>query len=433
MRKQLTFIDLFAGAGGLSEGFIREGFSPVAHIEKDKSPALTLRTRLAYHHLKKEGKIDIYYEYLQGKISRETLYSYVPSELFQTVINQEISTESINSIFRAVDGFSKSVDVIIGGPPCQAYSVAGRSCITGKGRNIEEDCRLYMYVFYAMFLERYSPELFVFENVEGLLHKTNEKYFENMVSLFEKAGYSVKYRVLDSSDYGVPQRRKRVFIVGTRKGIDFEFPEKTVQKPATVKDAFHGLPHPGEGICSYTAPASGYLKKTGIRTDEPFTTQHITRKINERDMEIYRIAIRKLLEEGERLSYSQLPDHLKTHRNQKSFQDRFKVLRPDLPSHTVMAHLSKDGHYYIYPDAENPRSITVREAARLQTFPDSYHFEGGMTSAFQQIGNAVPVLLASEIARAVKKYIKMEKKNETADRRTLQAHKGPLYRASGSP
>ena len=137
-------------------------------------------------------------------------------------------------------------------------------------------------------------------------------------------------------------------------------------------------------------------------------TWHQARPHTEQDLEIYRIAVRRWNEGRQRLKYSTLPPHLKTHRNRVSFTDRFKVVAGDLPfAHTVVAHICKDGHYYIHPDVEQNRSITPREAARLQTFPDDYYFEGvngrpSRTHAFRQIGNAVPVLLSRGIAAKLK-------------------------------
>ena len=137
-------------------------------------------------------------------------------------------------------------------------------------------------------------------------------------------------------------------------------------------------------------------------------TQHVARPHTSQDKEIYKIAVRKWDSKKERLDYNDLPDHLKTHNNRHSFFDRFKVVAKDLSySQTVVAHISKDGHYYIHPDIYQNRSITVREAARLQSFPDDYYFEGvkecaNRTAAFKQIGNAVPPLMAWEIAKLIK-------------------------------
>jgi DNA (cytosine-5)-methyltransferase 1 len=158
-------------------------------------------------------------------------------------------------------------------------------------------------------------------------------------------------------------------------------------------------------IAKYTKPVNLYLKETEIRNGIDFTTQHITRKHNERDLTIYSIAIDKWLNDSERLKYNSIPKELRTHNNISAFLDRYKVVDPCGHSHTVVAHIAKDGHYYIYPDIKQVRSISVREAARIQSFPDDYFFEGGRTAAFKQIGNAVPPLMAEKIATCIKKLL----------------------------
>ena len=136
-----------------------------------------------------------------------------------------------------------------------------------------------------------------------------------------------------------------------------------------------------------------------------FVTQHVARPHNDRHLEIYKIAIDKWLNNRERLKYGDLPERLKTHKNQNSFVDRFKVVDIHNYSHTILAHIAKDGHYDIYPSAEQVLSLSVREAARIQSFPDDYFFEGGRSAAFKQIGNAVPPLMALRIAEEIKRSL----------------------------
>jgi len=155
-------------------------------------------------------------------------------------------------------------------------------------------------------------------------------------------------------------------------------------------------------VADYTKSINEYLKKTEIRNGIDYTTQHITRNHNDRDLEIYSLAIDKWLNDRQRLKYNDIPKRLQTHKNTEAFLDRYKVIDPTGYSHTVVAHIAKDGHYYIYPDLKQVRSISVREAARIQSFPDDYFFEGGRTAAFKQIGNAVPPLMAEKIAAALK-------------------------------
>jgi DNA (cytosine-5)-methyltransferase 1 len=164
-------------------------------------------------------------------------------------------------------------------------------------------------------------------------------------------------------------------------------------------------PGTGELFCKYTEPANEYLKKTKIRTNSKYVTQHIARPLNQNDKEIYKIATNKMIFEKKRLNYTDLPKRLKKHKNDSIFTNRFQVVSPFSLSHTVVAHISCDGNYYIYPDLKQTRSISIREAARIQSFPDNYYFEGGQTAAFKQIGNAVPPLMAAGIAVEIKKRL----------------------------
>lgn len=404
MNKTLTYIDLFAGAGGLSEGFIRAGFEPIAHVEMDANACDTLKTRLVYYHLTKENKEDVYRRYLLKEISNEVLYNYVPAKIFDTVINAEINNKSIISIFERIDKLigKKQVDVIIGGPPCQAYSLVGRSRDPDR---MAFDKRNFLFQYYAEFLKRYKPQFFVFENVTGLL--TASDYLNRMLYLFQSQdiGYTVQHKVLNSSDFGVLQNRKRVIIIGKLGANSFVYPEfEKKQQNWTIKPhLFNDLPvlRPGDkpDFIDYTQAANDYLSESAIRNGLPFVTQHIARPHNFRDLQIYRLTIEDWLNNDKRLHYNELPEELKTHKNEKSFLDRFKIVNPDGHSHTLVAHIAKDGHYYIYPDLNQVRSISVREAARIQSFPDDYYFEGGRTAAFKQIGNAVTPLMAHAIAK----------------------------------
>lgn len=416
MQKKLCFLDLFAGAGGLSEGFIQAGFTPIAHVESDKAACFTLKTRMAYHWLRSVGQEEIYIDYLNNKIDRNKLYSNVPTEVEQSVINKEIAQESIADIFKTIDLRlqGRKLDLIVGGPPCQAYSLVGRSRSTNR---MIGDKRNYLYIFYAEFLKHYNPDYFVFENVTGLLsakdHDGNS-HFNSMRKLFFDSGYETEYRVLSANEYGVPQTRKRIILVGRKGNSTGFYPEPKKWNPGvTVEEVFRNLPaiKAGGGQVSpcQTKPYLGsWLHEACVLNTTMPVTWHQARPNTEQDLEIYRIVVELWNLKRKRLEYDDLPERLKTHQNRKAFVDRFKVVAGDLSaSHTVVAHLSKDGHYYIHPDIEQNRSITPREAARLQTFPDDYYFESikpspGRTAAFRQIGNAVPVLLARRIAERLK-------------------------------
>lgn len=418
MATNLTFLDVFAGGGGLSEGFIRAGFSPVAHVEIDKAACFTLRTRAVYHWLKSQDKLHYYFKYLHGVVPRAELYEVAPKVEIASVINEEICGKTLPGIFGKIDKLldGRSLDLIIGGPPCQAYSLVGRSRDKNKMRG---DKRNYLFRYYGEFLKRYQPRYFVFENVAGLLSAKSENgnlYFDEMRDLFREAAYETEFKTLSASDYGVLQDRKRIILVGKKGKRAGFYPELTPWRPegVLVNEIFSDLPalKAGEGTllpCNVLDYQGSYLYDSGIKNknaNEPVTF-HSARTHNERDLEIYRIAVQKWNEKQDRLDYNDLPDRLKTHNNRTSFLDRFKVIAGDKPfSHTIVAHISQDGHFSIHPDIEQNRSITPREAARLQTFPDDYFFESatkipGRTPAYRQIGNAVPVLLAQKIAEGL--------------------------------
>lgn len=407
---KLNYIDLFSGAGGLSEGFINAGFNPIAHVEIDSHACKTLETRLIYHKLKEQGKLDIYYDYLLGKIERtDFVKDYGDEKLSNSVLNIGIGEENNALIFEKIDALigKKEVDLVVGGPPCQAYSLVGRS----RDKNgMKDDPRNHLYKEYGKFLNRYKPKVFVFENVMGLLSANGGQYYEDMKNHFEKIGYELDDKLHNSADFGVLQTRKRVILIGWRKDIKFSYPVFEKQERLwKVSDLLQDLKplKPGEqiNVTKYYRESSPYLDQFKLRNGVDFVTQHVTRPHNDRDLEIYKIAIKKWLQKGERLRYPDLPKRLKTHKNEKSFVDRFKVVDPYGYSHTMVAHISKDGHHYIYPDAEQVRSLSVREAARIQSFPDDYFFEGGRGAAFRQIGNAVPPLMAFEIAKQIKQRL----------------------------
>lgn len=406
----MNFIDLFSGAGGLSEGFIKAGFNPIAHVEIDSNACKTLETRLIFHKLKEENKLDFYYDYLQGKITREDfVLEHSNKEISDSVINTAIGGNNNETIFNIIDTLAKNkeVDLIVGGPPCQAYSLIGRARDKDGMKN---DSRNHLYKEYAKFLKEYNPKIFVFENVLGLITANEGKFFKNMKAYFKRIGYELDYSIEISSDYGVLQKRKRIILIGWRKDVDFKFPQfNKINNNWKLTDLLTDLKKlkPGEqnNITKYRTATTDYLSKFELRNGVDFVTQHIARPHNDRDLEIYKIAIKKF-EKGERLKYPDLPERLKTHKNQKSFVDRYKVVDSEGLSHTMVAHISKDGHHYIYPDKKQVRSLSVREAARIQSFPDDFFFEGGRTAAFKQIGNAVPPLMASEIAFSIKDKLK---------------------------
>ena len=424
----LNFIDLFAGAGGLSEGFIRAGYTPLAHIEMNKYACDTLKTRAAFHWLKSNNQLQIYKKYLHEKQEKEDgskLWEQVPREITNSVIHDVIGEDTIEKIFAQVDELKgeEQIDIIIGGPPCQAYSIAGRARM---GKAVENDPRNELYKYYVKFLVRYQPKMFVFENVLGIRTAKKGEPLKDLTQLIEQAGYKMELKVQIASEHGVLQNRQRVIIMGWKvedgngNPTSFHYPElkKKENKYEILKDLFVDLPElkSGEGeLCKpipYTKPLSEmkYLKKSKIRNNAfDFTTQHIARPNNENDREIYRMAVEMWLNDRKRIDYSRIPSRLQHHKNKETFLNRFNVVDPYGCCHTVVAHIAMDGHYYIYPTfnptIKNVRSITIREAARIQSFPDDFYFEGNRSAAFKQIGNAVPVVLAHKIAEELKEQL----------------------------
>ena len=324
----LNFIDLFAGAGGLSEGFIRAGYTPLAHIEKDKFACDTIKTRAAFHFLIDINQLDIHEEYLYQKQEKEDgskLWAQVPKRVTDTVIQCEIGEKTIAGIFKRVNALigEKKADIIVGGPPCQAYSVIGRARMKEKALY---DPRNDLYKYYVEFLKKYQPKMFVFENVMGIRSAKNGEPLKDLTRLVEKAGYKMELKVQTASEHGVLQNRQRVIIIGWKekdengKPTGFCYPdlEREETPYEVLNDLFSDLPQRKAGEGELCSPVK-YVKHDGY-------------------------------------------------------------------SHTVITHIAMDRHYYIYPtlnpSIDNVRSITIREATRLQ----SYYFEGSRSSAFKQIG-----------------------------------------------
>lgn len=400
-RKPFTFIDLFAGCGGLSEGFYRKGFTALAHVEINKFACDTLRERMKY-------------------------YGYKNPDA--EVVEHDITSDDIiDRIEKAVAG--RDVDVIIGGPPCQAYSTAGRA---RDPNGMKQDPRNFLFESYVRILEHYRPKFFVFENVTGLLTATvkNEKIIDRVLAALGKE-YKVEKRpelmVLNSVNYGVPQQRKRVIIFGVRKDIDIpvkdlyggvvkthyspeETPSEGLQRFVTVREAISELPsvRQGEGEKEQQfrySLANGFLKRIGSRKLHTLR-DHVCRKHNAMDVERYTEMSRNKWTFQELLKYR--PDL--QHERARLFDNSYVVQFWDLPSRTIIAHLVKDGNQFIHPDPKQGRTLTVREAARLQSFPDDFEFCGSRGEQFRQIGNAVPPLfaeaLASSMLTALDKVIK---------------------------
>ncbi|MFR1449536.1 MAG: DNA cytosine methyltransferase [Beduini sp.] len=396
--KNYNFIDLFAGCGGLSEGFYRMGYNALAHVEINSVACKTLKTRMKYY-----GYTNYEKEVLEMDITRDDI---------------------IDKIDEAVKG--RTVDLIIGGPPCQAYSSLGRA----KDENaMQNDPRNYLFESYVKVLNHYSPKFFVFENVTGIL-SAKVKGRRIIETIFEALGekYKVKYdpkmMVLNSANYGVPQIRKRVIIIGVRKDIDIEPEEiyrdiiKThydpemneqeaqgLEKYVTVREAIGELPsiYPGEGqpIVEFVSKRDNEFLKRIRSSNDKVLRDHVARNHNQKDIERY-IAMSK-----NKWTFKELLENRVDLRHEKKrvFGNSYTVQWWDLPSKTIIAHLYKDGNQFIHPDYRQGRTFSVREAARIQSFPDDFVFEGPRTEQFKQIGNAVPPLLAEAIAKCLKEKL----------------------------
>lgn len=416
-KRTFNCLDLFSGGGGLTEGFFNAGFNVLAHVEKDENACLTLKTRNAYHWLKENNQLVEYEDYLKGLISRNELYSLVPKKVLENVLCYEMSYKNRKEVFNKIDEIigNEKIDIIIGGPPCQAYSVIGRS---RDANNMLNDKRKYLYKEYIKYIKQYEPTMYIFENVVGILSSTDEKgrlMIDKIKRAFNYIGYTFQYKKLNASNYGVLQDRERIIICGWKKEYNMNYPLFAENKcQEKLFDLFDDLPtlRANEEKKAYISTPNELIKKLKIR-DESWNilTQHYARFTNENDLQIYKLCQKKFINNGERLCYQNLPKNLKTHNNQKDFQDRFKVLDGNGISHTMVAHIAKDGHHYIHPDISQTRSISVREAARIQSFPDDYFFESSRTAAFTQIGNAVPPVMAKCIAEGCLSELKTKHKN----------------------
>lgn len=397
-KKKYTFIDLFAGCGGLSEGFYRQGFKALAHVEIDHWACETLRTRMKHYGYKDYDK---------------------------AVIEQDITSEDIlDKIEDVVKG--RTVDIIIGGPPCQAYSTAGR---VRDGKRMATDARNYLFESYVRILEYYKPKFFVFENVTGLL---NAKVEGSLIfpRVINALGQSYKLisdpeiLVHNTADYGVPQIRKRVIIMGVRNDIDKDVMQlyndvvKTHWNPevpaierngrkqfVNVMQAIGDLPpvEPGQDASTeeFNYPCDNeFLRRIGAPGIHPLM-DHIARSHNALDRERFQVMIHNHWSFG-RLR-REMPQY--EHEHARVFDNSYVVQWWDMPSKTILAHIHKDGFQFIHPDEAQRRTFTVREAARIQSFPDDFEFKGSRGEKYKQIGNAVPPLFAEALAKSIRKNL----------------------------
>ena len=395
-KNKYTFIDLFAGCGGLSEGFYRLGFRALAHVEINHWACETLRRRMRYYGYKNVDK---------------------------EVIEHDITaSDIIEKIEEAVRG--RNVDIIIGGPPCQAYSTAGR---VRDAKGMATDPRNYLFESYVKILEHYSPKFFVFENVTGLLSAKvdGSPIFPRIIQALGH-NYDVisdpAILVHNTADYGVPQIRKRVIIMGVRKDINeisvedlynevikthwnpdtSEYERLGKKKFVDVKQAIGDLPSVEPGCDAstddfYYPCNNDFLKRISKKGIHPLR-DHIARNHNALDRERFTVMIHNHWTFGQ--LRREMPQY--EHEHARLFDNSYVVQWWDLPSKTILAHIHKDGFQFIHPDEKQARSFTVREAARIQSFPDDFEFAGSRGEKYKQIGNAVPPLFAEALAKSVK-------------------------------
>lgn len=512
IQKPVPVIDVFAGPGGLGEGFSsitdEDGASCFAlrvSIEKDRIAHRTLTLRALFRAFPKGKAPDCYYDYVRGDISWEQLFSHpdVPGDARKAAADAK-PAELGKTPHDIVDGWisealkGASEWVLLGGPPCQAYSIAGRSRRTRESTaEFEKDEKHFLYREYLRIIRKFAPSVFVMENVKGILTSQHggTGIFSRILADLASPGTDCEYRirslttpveggepgpndfVIEAERFGVPQCRHRVILFGIRADLadcnpafDKEpgrFVLTPARTPVSVAEVLSGLPplrsrlsrepdsHEAwlaalesatdcfkgsndpvresmeaamldawHGAAAHASPGRRFAPGDVV-TDTSLPTllhawyqdarlkgilQHETRAHMRSDLHRYLFAScfaktfgysPKLPRFPKRL----LPDHNNVANDDVPFKDRFRVQGAGRPSSTIVSHIAKDGHYYIHPDPAQCRSLTVREAARLQTFPDNYYFEGNRTEQYGQIGNAVPPWLAKQIAEVVLDFL----------------------------
>jgi len=384
-KKTYNFLDLFSGAGGMSLGFEQAGFNCVGSIDNFQAACKT-------HQLNFPNATTICDD-----------ITNVPPEKFEMLISH------------------KKVDVIIGGPPCPTFSTIGHAKIQSLGRDISEDKRNRLFIDYLKYVEHFQPKFFIIENVPNFITKYDGEIFRTTKDLIEslKGNYKVieDVKVLNAVNFGVPQNRKRMILVGCKKEYDFKYPveshfdsnfsSSSLNSPqkniVNLYDAISDLPkitdnwHIDEVKYSRNKNLSEYqqlMRDTNNKT----VRNNRCRMTNDRAKQVF-------IHMAQGSKYMDLTPEVRKILpfREDIFFDRLKRLDYKKPSWTVIAHIGMDGYMYIHP-TEN-RTLSVREAARIQSFPDSFIFVGNMQDSYVQVGNAVPPLLAKSIATSIKKYL----------------------------
>ena len=402
-QKKYTFIDLFSGCGGLSEGFMSSGhFRSLAHIEWELPMVQTLRKRLIQkwgeteeEANKKVVLFDIQKtdELINGQWSEESLCKYGKDNSGQVL-----------SGLKTIIG-SEAVDFIIGGPPCQAYSIHGRA--TDKN-SMNDDYRNYLFESFVKVVDYFRPKAFIFENVTGMLSAKpgGIPVVQRIYQAFKNIGYvtlhpdDCKNAVFDAYNYDVPQHRERVILIGIKQDEGFSIDNFYANLSQcvsgthkTVRDAIGALPP--------LYPLDQVVKNKGRYVSHQCNGKdvyHTPRHCSARDIEVFKTWI------GNKMNYctqQEAIDFYKQITGKDTLYRKYRNLEWDKPAPTVVAHLQKDGFMFIHPDINQARSITVREAALLMTFPKDYQFVGNRAYCYKMIGNAVPVNFAKAIAQSL--------------------------------
>lgn len=399
----LNYVDLFSGCGGLSEGLEQTGvFRLLAAVEWNKAARDTFVARLRekWEYPDAEKRV-LWYDIQKTK------------ELFGGWNEAPYGTSSgISSLI----GGKQKVHAVVGGPPCQAYSLAGR--IRDK-HGMERDYRNYLFESYIRVVDRLRPDFFVFENVEGMLSAKpgDVSIVDRIRESFRAAGYYISgdlrgEALFELSEFGVPQRRKRTIILGISRRIasekkalelissfyaDYLLPHRA-RTLATVRDAISDLP-------AFKPVLKGRARSSHVAMRGSAVANHDPRFHNARDMGIFRELAMDVAAGSKKYPDIDSLHRLYTLRTGRSSSvHKYYVLRWNEPSNAIVAHLHKDGLRHIHPDHNQARSITVREAARLQTFSDDYVFLGGRGEQYKMIGNAVPPKFANLLGQAISEF-----------------------------
>ena len=402
--KKIKMIDLFAGCGGLTDGFLQTKlYDEIAAVDWLKPQVETLRKRLKLKWNISHADESVMFFDIQNE-----------NELFSGWNNDLVygSGKGLDYFINNASG----IDLIIGGPPCQAYSVAGR---VRDENGMKNDYRNFLFEHYLNVVNRYKPKAFVFENVPGLLSAApNGKPIKEIIKKsFNNIGYDIiedlkTFALVNASDFGVPQNRKRLIILGIKKEL-YRNPQEAlrhfyidilskykVTKITTVKDAISDLP-----ACKPILRQTANCTKASHITPTCKISWHVPRYNNSRDIDTFR-TLALDLKNGTNIYNSKKISELYAEKiGSSSPIHRYHVLDPNKPSTTIIAHLYKDGNRFIHYDPTQARTITVREAARLQSFDDDFDFVGTQGNAYQMIGNAVPPLLAKNIALAIYDFL----------------------------